>query len=316
MGHVNQTSVSEFIILGFTGSREICFLLFIIFSIVYLITITGNATVMLVLHVDPSLHTPMYFFLRNLSFLEICYSSVTVPKMLTNILKEDKRVSFIGCAIQMHFFLSLGTTECFLLAVMAYDRYMAICHPLQYHLVMNKRLCQGLAAGCWASGTLFSLGNTSFIFTLPFCGPNIINHFFCDIPPVLELACADTSANEVTNFVIGSVILLTPFALTLASYACVASTVLKMRSVEGQRRAFSTCAAHLTSVSLFYGTTSFIYLRPKASYSLEVDKLLALFYSAFTPMLNPLIYTLRNKEVMGSLRRFSSKLPLAKKRQK
>ncbi|KAJ1095760.1 hypothetical protein NDU88_000916 [Pleurodeles waltl] len=316
MGHVNQTSVSEFIILGFTGSPEIRFLLFIIFSIVYLITIMGNATVMLVLHVDPSLHTPMYFFLRNLSFLEICYSSVTVPKMLTNLLAEDKTISFIGCATQMHFLLSLGTTECFLLAVMAYDRYTAICHPLHYPLIMNKRLCQGLAAGCWASGTLLSLGNTSFIFTLPFCGPNIINHFFCDIPPVLELACADTSANEVTTFVICVVILLTPFLLTLTSYARVASTVLKMRSVEGQRRAFSTCAAHLTSVSLFYGTASFMYLRPKASYSLEVDKLLALFYSVITPMLNPLIYTLRNKEVMGSLRRISSKLPAANKLQK
>ncbi|KAJ1095759.1 hypothetical protein NDU88_000915 [Pleurodeles waltl] len=316
MGHVNQTSVSEFIILGFTGSPEIRFLLFIIFSIAYLITIMGNATVMLVLHVDPSLHTPMYFFLRNLSFLEICYSSVTVPKMLTNLLAEDKTISFIGCATQMHFLLSLGTTECFLLAVMAYDRYTAICHPLHYPLLMNKRLCQGLAAGCWASGTLLSIANTSFIFTLPFCGPNIINHFFCDIPPVLELACADTSANEVTTFVFCVVIILTPFLLTLTSYALVASTVLKIRSVEGQRRAFSTCAAHLTSATLFYGTASFMYLQPKASYSLEVDKLLALFYSVMTPMLNPLIYTLRNKEVMGSLRRISSKLSAAKKQQK
>ncbi|XP_078518752.1 olfactory receptor 10A7-like [Lissotriton helveticus] len=316
MGHVNQTSVSEFIVLGFTGSPEIRFLLFIIFSIVYLITITGNATVMLVLHVDPSLHTPMYFFLRNLSFLEMCCSSVTVPKMLTNLLAADKRISFIGCATQMYFLLSLDTTKCFLLAVMSYDRYKVICHPLHYHIIMNKRLCQGLAAGCWASGSLLTLGNTSFIFTLPFCGPNIINHFFCDIPPVLELVCADTSAHEVVTIVLCKAILLTPFLLTLASYARVASTVLKMRSVEGQRRAFSTSASHLTSVSLFYGTASFMYLRPKASYSLEVDKLLSLFHSAFTPMLNPLIYTLRNKEVMGSLWRISSKLSLVRKLQK
>ncbi|XP_069502611.1 olfactory receptor 10C1-like [Ambystoma mexicanum] len=311
MAPMNQTSVTEFLIIGYSGIPELRSLLFALFFLVYFVTLVGNATVMLVLHKEPTLHTPMYFFLRNLSFLELCYSSVTVPKILSNLLAENKSISFAGCATQMYFLLCLGTTECFLLAVMAYDRYSAICHPLQYPLIMNKRLCQGMAAVCWASGSLLSLGNTTFIFTLPFCGPNVINHFFCDIPPVLELACADTSFNEVTTFVICVVILLTPFVLTLSSYARVASTVLKMRSVEGRRRAFSTCAAHLTSVSIFYGTASFMYLRPKASYSLEVDKLLALFYSVITPMLNPLIYSLRNKEVMAALRKLGGKMRFA-----
>ncbi|XP_029468017.1 olfactory receptor 5V1-like [Rhinatrema bivittatum] len=297
----NQTQVTEFLILGFSNLPHLQLILFNVFLLVYVVTLLGNMMVIIILQLKPVLHTPMYFFLRNLSFLEACFSSVTLPKMLVNLLAEDKTISFRGCATQMFFLLFLGTTECFLLAVMAYDRYVAICYPLRYAILMNQGLCRQLATGCWVSGILLSLGQTSFIFSLPFCGSNILNHFFCDVPPILKLACGNTFFNEVALFAVCVFILLIPFLLTLLSYSGIINTVLHMHSAEGRRKAFSTCASHLTSVTLFYGTASFMYLRPKSSYSLDTDRLLALFYSVVTPMLNPIIYTLRNKEVKGAL---------------
>nr|XP_033780349.1 LOW QUALITY PROTEIN: olfactory receptor 10A7-like [Geotrypetes seraphini] len=297
----NQTHVTEFLILGFSNLTHMRFVLFTVFLLVYMVTLLGNMLVIVILQLKPGLNTPMYFFLRNLSFLEASFSSVTLPKMLFNLLSKDKTISFRGCATQMFFLLFLGTTECFLLAVMAYDRYVAICRPLHYTILMNPKLCNQLATACWASGVLLSLGQTSFIFSLSFCGPNIINHFFCDVPPILKLACGDTFFNEIALFAVCVFILLIPFLLTLMSYSGIINTILHIRSAAGRQKAFSTCASHLTSVSLFYGTASFMYLRPKSSYSLDTDRLLALFYSVVTPMLNPVIYTLRNKEVKKAL---------------
>nr|XP_005309081.3 olfactory receptor 10C1-like [Chrysemys picta bellii] len=296
----NHTSVTEFIILGFANLPHMEHLLFLLFICIYFITVLGNILILILINVDPALHTPMYFFLRNLSFLEICYTSVTLPKMMANLLSEDKTISFVGCAAQMYFFLLLGATECCLLAVMAYDRYSAICNPLHYAAIMNKTVCVRLAAGSWICGSLVALGHTTFIFTLPFCGSNVINHFFCEIQPVLTLVCGDTYWNEFQIIVAAAFVIMMPFLLILVSYIHIISTILKMSSAKGRHRAFSTCSSHLTVVVLFYGTAVFIYIRPKSSYSLDVDKLLSLFYSVVTPILNPIIYSLRNKDVKGA----------------
>ncbi|XP_053551437.1 olfactory receptor 10C1-like [Bombina bombina] len=300
----NHTGVTYFIILGFSAFTDVWLPFFILALFIYLFTLLGNCTVVNIVYLDPLLHSPMYFFLCNLSIMEIIYSSVTLPKMLRNLILEDKRISFIGCAIQMFFFLALGTTECLLLAIMAYDRFTAICKPLHYSLIMSRQNCCQLSTWCWCSGLLLSMGQTAFIFTLPFCGPNVIDHFFCDIPPVLKLACTDTYFNEVAIFSVCVIILLVPFVLILCSYTQIIHTLLKMRSVENTGKAYSTCVSHLTSVTLFYGTASFMYLRPRALYSLHTDRFLSLFYSMVTPMLNPLIYSLRNKEVKTSLSKF------------
>ncbi|CAI9622182.1 unnamed protein product [Staurois parvus] len=270
----------------------------------------GNGAVVYILRSDPGLHSPMYFFLCNLSILEIVYSSVTMPKILTNLLSEDKTIPFLCCAVQMFFFLAMGATECLLLAVMALDRFTAICRPLYYSLVMSVQRCFHLAAFSWSSGLFLSLGQTAFIFSLTFCGPNVIDHFFCDIPPVLKLACTETYLNEVAIFSACVAILLTPFLLILGSYTQIISTLLRMKSVDSHRKAYSTCVSHLTSVTLFYGTASFMYLRPRSLYSLHTDRFLALFYSVVTPMLNPLIYTLRNQEVKASLLKTSKLIHL------
>ncbi|KAM3911216.1 olfactory receptor 10C1-like [Leptodactylus fuscus] len=297
---MNQTSVTYFIILGFSAFTDVCLPIFFFFLFVYLATLIGNGAVTYIVYSDPALHSPMYFFLCNLSILEICYSSVTMPKNLINLLSKDKRISFNGCAVQMFFFLGLGMSECLLLAVMAFDRFTAICRPLYYNLVMSAKNCCRLSAFSWLLGTLLGMGQTIFIFSLPYCGPNVIDHFFCDIPPVLKLACSDTYLNEISIFSVSVVVLLTPFLLILGSYTQIISTLLKMTSVENRSKAYSTFVSHLISVTLFYGTTSFMYLRPRSKYSSEIDHFLALFYSVVTPMLNPLIYTLRNKEVKKS----------------
>ncbi|KAM4661952.1 olfactory receptor 10C1-like [Discoglossus pictus] len=297
----NYTAVTHFIILGFSAVTDVWLPFFLLLLAVYLFTLLGNCVVVNIVSLDPSLHSPMYFFLCNLSIMEMMYSSVTLPKMLSNLISEDKRISFLGCSIQMFFFLCLGTTECLLLAVMAYDRFMAICNALHYSLVMSQWRCCLLSAFSWSSGVLLSMGQTTFIFSLPFCGPNVIDHFFCDIPPVLKLACSDTYLNEVAIFSVCVAILLVPFLLILGSYSQIITNLLKMRSIDNSRKAYSTCMSHLTSVTLFYGTASFMYLRPRALYSLHTDRFLALFYSMVTPMLNPLIYSLRNQEVKASI---------------
>ncbi|XP_073165438.1 olfactory receptor 10C1-like [Lepidochelys kempii] len=303
-----NTSMTEFVILGFSDHPDMNPVLFLVFLCIYIITVLGNIIIIIIISVDPVLQIPMYFFLRTLSFLEICYTSVTLPKILANLVSESKTMPFASCAIQMYFFLFFGVTECFLLASMAYDRYSAICNPLHYTAIMNKRVCIQLTGGSYICGILAAMGHTTFVFTLPFCGSNVINHFFCEIQPVLKLVCGDTSWIEILIILGAAFVLMMPFMLILVSYICIISTILKIRSTEGRRRAFSTCSSHLIVVTMFYGTALIMYVRPKSSFSPDVNKLLSLFYSVVTPILNPIIYSLRNKEMKGALRKTGMKI--------
>uniref|UniRef100_A0A8D0G7E0 Olfactory receptor n=1 Tax=Sphenodon punctatus TaxID=8508 RepID=A0A8D0G7E0_SPHPU len=298
----NVSMVSEFVLVGLSGSPDLQMLLFCIFLLIYSLTMIGNILI-IIITVDPSLQTPMYFFLRVLSFLDICTASAIVPKMLVNFLSENRSISYTGCAAQMYFLLFLGASECFLLAAMAYDRYVAICNPLRYTLIMNKRVCLSLTVLSWFSGNVVSVVQTVWVFTLPFCGPNKINYFFCDIPPLIMVSCIDTSAFEFQAMTATVLVIFVPFSLILLSYICIISTILKMTSAEGRRKTFSTCSSHLIVVTLYYGSGSLIYLRSKSSYSQDTKKVLALVYTTMTPMLNPMIYSLRNKEVKGALSR-------------
>ncbi|KAM7150760.1 olfactory receptor 5V1-like [Macrochelys suwanniensis] len=307
----NETAPTEFIIMGFSNLQQLQFLLFGIFLVTYLCTLVGNISIIIIVCMDAQLRTPMYFFLGNLSFLDLCYTTTNVPQMLVHLLVERKRISYAGCIVQLYFFLAFVGTECILLAVMAYDRYVAICNPLHYLVIMRKTLCLQLAGASWASGFLNSVVHTYFTFRLPFCGANQINYFFCDIPPLLKLSCGDTSLNEIILLAVGVFIGWTPFLCIVLSYVYIISTIMKIRSTEGRLKAFSTCGSHLTIVLLYYGSSIFTYVRPISSYSLDNDRLISVLYSIVTPMLNPLIYTLRNKDVKGALRKvFMGKLYL------
>ncbi|XP_002722258.1 olfactory receptor 10V1-like [Oryctolagus cuniculus] len=299
----NHTLSSEFVILGFGEMADLQILFFGLFLIMHLVTLAGHAAIVLITLIDSCLQTPMYFFLRNLSAIEICYTLVIVPNMLANFLSRSQRMPFLACALQMHLFIALGGAECFLLAVMAYDRFVAICNPLRYALLITRGLCLRMLALACISGFALSLTLTTLIFLLPFCQSHEINHFFCDIPAVLFLACSDTRANEVAIFVVCMLILLIPFVLILLSYAFIIAAVLKIHSAEGRSKAFSTCTGHLLVSLLHYGCAIFIYIRPKSCYTPEQDKIVSLIYTNVTPMLYPMIYSLRNKEVKGALRR-------------
>ncbi|XP_062040339.1 olfactory receptor 10V1-like [Lepus europaeus] len=299
----NHTLSSDFVILGFGEMADLQILFFGLFLIMHLVTLAGHAAIVLITLIDSCLQTPMYFFLRNLSAIEICYTLVIVPNMLANFLSRSQRMPFLACALQMHLFIALGGAECFLLAVMAYDRFVAICNPLRYALLITRGLCLRMLALACTSGFALSLTLTTLIFLLPFCQSHEINHFFCDIPAVLFLACSDTRANEVAIFVVCMLILLIPFVLILLSYAFIIAAVLKMHSAEGRSKAFSTCTGHLLVSLLHYGCAIFIYIRPKSCYTPEQDKIVSLVYTNVTPMLYPMIYSLRNKEVKGALRR-------------
>ncbi|ELW67087.1 Olfactory receptor 10AG1 [Tupaia chinensis] len=250
----------------------------------------------------------MYFFLGNFSFLEICYVTVTTPRMLMDIWTQNGHISFLACAMQMGFFLMLGGTECVLLAVMAYDRYVAICNPLHYALVMNHKVCIQLVAASWISTVPAVIGHIYQIFSLPFCASHIINHFFCDIPPILKLACGNTFVNEIAVYVVAVVFIMVPFLLIVFSYGKIICNILKLSSARGRSKAFSTCSSHLTVVVLFYGTGVITYLQPKPDQSERMGKLFSLFYTILTPIFNPIIYTLRNKDIMMALRRLIAKL--------
>lgn len=299
----NKSMDPDFIFLGFNTSESLKILLFILFLLMHIITLAGHLAIVAITLVDSALYTPMYFFLRNLSFIEVCYTLVIVPKMLVNFLAKSQRICFTACAAQMFFFIALGGTECFLLALMAYDRFVAICSPLRYTVIMSRTLCLQLLVVACISGFTISLGLTTLIFSLPFCGSRTINHFFCDIPPVLFLACSNTHTNEVAVFLVCLMILLIPFLLILVSYIFIANSIMRIKCSEGRKKAFSTCAAHLIVVMVHYGCAIFIYIRPKASYSLDHDKVVSLIYTNVTPMLYPMIYSLRNKEVKGAFKR-------------
>ncbi|XP_007643904.1 olfactory receptor 10AG1-like [Cricetulus griseus] len=299
----NASTVTHFLLLGFSDLPNIQGFLFGMFSIMYLMILIGNSFIIVITRIDPALQKPMYFFLANFSSLEICYVSVTLPRILFNISTQDRSISMLSCATQMCFFLMLGATECFLLAVMSYDRYVAICNPLNYHLVMNPTKCTQLAAGSWLGGIPVQIGQTCQIFSLHFCNSNKINHFFCDLPPILKLACGDTSVHELSVYLVASLFVAFPFMLILASYAKIITTILKLPTATERAKAFSTCSSHLLVVFLFFGSATITYLRPKSTHSPGTDKLLSLFYTIVTPMFNPLIYSLRNKDVIAALRK-------------
>nr|XP_028558871.1 olfactory receptor 5F1-like [Podarcis muralis] len=303
MGRQNTTSVTEFILMGFSIDVKNQMLLFALGLSAYLLTLSGNLAIIVLIRVDQNLHTPMYFLLGNLSFIEICYTSTTVPKMLWDLLLGDKKISFVGCALQMYFFVTLGGTECVLLSAMAYDRYAAICHPLRYTLLMSPPVRRSLLAVSWAVGNFNSMVNTAMVFSLNFCHSHEIDHFFCDIPPLLHISCSDTFVSQLITFTISGCVIIMPFCLTLLSYALIVSSVLKIRTAHGRIKAFSTCASHLTVVSIFFGTIIYTYIRPSSTHSMEQDRLVSVLYAIITPMLNPLIYSFRNKEVQGALQR-------------
>ncbi|XP_077312314.1 olfactory receptor 5V1-like [Lithobates pipiens] len=298
----NTTAFTEFLLAGLSDISELQALLFVLFLGIYVLTLLANVAIILITWLSPNLHTPMYFFLGNFSFLEIGYVSSTVPKMLSTLLAEHKTITYGGCLTQMYWFLLLGGTECYMLAAMAYDRYNAICRPLLYSVVLSRRTCLQLILGSWIIGAVNALIHTALTFTLPFCA-NKINHFFCDIPPLLKLACAQTWANEVTVFLISGSVIVGSFILTIISYGKILSAILNIRLSSGKKKAFSTCASHFVVVMIFYGSGIFMYFRPKSSYSMDQDRLIAVMYTIIAPLLNPFIYTFRNSDVKAALSR-------------
>ncbi|XP_037022251.2 olfactory receptor 2A25-like [Artibeus jamaicensis] len=299
----NQTSVTEFLLVGFPLSPRMRVLLFGVFSVLYTFTLVGNGVILGLISLDPRLHTPMYFFLSHLATVDIAYACNTVPQMLVNLLSPSQPISFVGCLMQTFLFLTFALTECLLLVVMSYDRYVAICLPLRYSTIMNWRVCLILAVTSWILGVLLALVDMVLLLPLPFCGPQKVNHFFCEILAVLKLACADTHFNEVVVMAVASLGLLGPVAAIMVSYGHILWAALKIQSAEGRQKAFSTCSSHLCVVGLFYGTAIFMYVGPQHGDPQEQRKYLLLFHSVFNPMLNPLIYSLRNREVKAALRR-------------
>nr|XP_004667818.2 olfactory receptor 10AG1-like [Jaculus jaculus] len=299
----NISTVKQFVLLGFSDLSNLQGFLSGAFSIIYIVILVGNCLIIVITRVDTALQKPMYFFLANFSSLEICYVSVIVPRILFNIWTQHRGISMLGCAVQMCFFLMFGTTESFLLAVMSYDRYVAICNPLQYPLVMNPAKYFQLAAGSWLVGIPIQVGQTCQIFSQDFCHSNKIEHFFCDIPPILKLACGDTAGHELSVYVVVVLVAAFPFMLVLASYSKIIATILRLPTAQGRAKAFSTCSSHLLVVVLFYGSASITYLRPKSTHSAGTDKVLSLFYTIVTPMFNPIIYSLRNKDVIAALKK-------------
>ncbi|XP_037696021.1 olfactory receptor 10A6 [Choloepus didactylus] len=301
MKRQNQSTVVEFVLLGFSNFPELQEQLFGVFLVIYLVTLMGNAIIIAIISLDQNLHIPMYLFLQNLSVVDVSFSAVIMPEMLVVLSTEKTTISFVGCFAQMYFILFFGGTECFLLGAMAYDRFSAICHPLSYPMIMNKSVFMKLVLFSWALGFMLATVQTTWVFTFPFCGPNEINHISCETPAVLELACADIFVFEIYAFTGTILIIVFPFLLILLSYIRVLFAILKMPSTSGRQKVFSTCASHLTSVTLFYGTASMTYLQPKSGYSPETKKLMSLAYSLLTPLLNPLIYSLRNSEMKRAL---------------
>uniref|UniRef100_A0A8C5YLW9 Olfactory receptor n=2 Tax=Marmota marmota marmota TaxID=9994 RepID=A0A8C5YLW9_MARMA len=294
-------SVSEFILLGFPCSREIQLMLFMVFSIIYLLTLMGNGAIICAVCWDQHLHTPMYILLGNFAFLEIWYVNSTVPNTLVNFLSETKSISFTGCFLQLYFFFSMGSTECFFLSAMAFDRYFAICHPLHYAIVMTGQHCFNLVVSCWACGFLWYLVPVILISQLPFCGPNVIDHFVCDSGPLLTLSCAPAPMSKLTSYTLSSLVILLSFLFILISYALVLLAVLQLPSASSRQKAFSTCGSHLAVVLLFYGTIMVMHVSPGSSHSTLMPKIMTLFYAMVTPLFNPLIYSLRNKEMKSAL---------------
>ncbi|XP_016055886.1 PREDICTED: olfactory receptor 9G4 [Miniopterus natalensis] len=293
----NFTILTEFVLVGLSANPQWQPILFVLFLILYLITLSGNVTLVILIRIDSRLHTPMYFFIGNLSFLDFWYTSVYTPQILASCVSEDKRISLAGCGAQLFFSCVVAYTECYLLAAMAYDRHMAICNPLLYSSAMSSSLCAGLVAASYIGGFLNAIAHTANTFRLSFCGKNIIDHFFCDAPPLVKMSCTDTQVYEKVLLGVVGFTVLSSILTILISYFNILLAILRIRSASGRRKAFSTCASHLLSVMFFYGSLLFMYSRPSSTYSLEKDKVAALFYTVVNPLLNPIIYSLRNKDV-------------------
>ncbi|XP_055278506.1 olfactory receptor 502-like [Moschus berezovskii] len=303
LGHGNHTAMTGFILLGLTNDPVLRIILFMIILCIYLVTICGNLSTIILIRISSQLHHPMYFFLSHLAVADVGYSSSVTPNMLANFLVEKNTISYPGCAIQLGSAVFFGSTECILLAAMAYDRFIAICSPLLYSTKMSTPVCVQLLLVAYIGGFFDASSFTISFYFLLFCGPNQVNHFFCDFAPLVELSCSDISIPAVvTSFTAGSIIVVTAVVITV-SYIYILITILRMHSTEGRHKAFSTCTSHLTAVTLFYGTITFIYVLPKSSYSTDQNKVVSVFYMVVIPMLNPLIYSLRNNEIKGALKR-------------
>ncbi|XP_069879517.1 olfactory receptor 2B11-like [Dipodomys merriami] len=297
----NESHPEEFILLGFANHPWLELPLFVILLIIYPMAMMGNIVIIVVSKVDPRLHSPMYFFLTNLSFLDMCYTTSIVPQMLFNLGTTKKTISYTGCIIQLYVFHIMGGTECLLLAIMSFDRYVAICRPLHYSLIMNQRLCILLVSIMWVTGVIFAFSEATLTLQLPLCGINTLDHLLCEIPVLIKTACGEKKVNELALSVVCIFILAVPLCLILASYASIGRAVVKMKSSEGRKKAFGTCSSHLIVVSLFYGPAISMYIQPPSSITRDQPKFMALFYAVVTPTLNPFIYTLRNKDVKGAL---------------
>ncbi|CAI9168681.1 unnamed protein product [Rangifer tarandus platyrhynchus] len=303
MKRTNASTLEGFILLGFSDQPHLEMVLLLVVSIIYILTLMGNTAIILVSYFSPKLHTPMYFFLSNLSFLDLCFTTSVVPQMLWNLKGPDKTISYTGCVIQLYVALGLGSTECVLLTVMAYDRFSAICRPLHYGVIMHPKLLQQLAALAWISGFAGSTVQTVLVFQLPLCSHHMVDDFMCEEPALIKIACVNTTFLENELSIASVLYVVIPLGLILVSYGCIVRTVLKIKSAEGRRKAFGTCGSHLIVVVLFFGTIISVYIQPKSKYTGNYSKFLTLFYTVVTPSLNPLIYTLRNKEVVWALRR-------------
>ncbi|XP_004869923.1 olfactory receptor 5AK2-like [Heterocephalus glaber] len=304
----NATEVTEFYLLGFGVQYEIQCALFIVFLVIYVTTMVGNIAMILLINTDSRFQTPMYFFLQHLAFVDICYTSAITPKMLQNFIVENKSISYGGCIMQLLVVATFGTTDCYLLAAMAVDRYVAICKPLHYPVIMSQTVCILLVAGSYLMGSINASIHTGFTVSLSFCKSNIINHFFCDFPPILALSCSSTDINIMLLVVLVGFNLTFTVLVVIFSYSCILTSILKMSSAAGRRKTFSTCASHLTAVTIFYGALSYMYLQPSSERSKENMKVASVFYGTVIPMLNPLIYSLRNKEVKEAIKVIGKKL--------
>ncbi|KAE8593348.1 hypothetical protein XENTR_v10019082 [Xenopus tropicalis] len=300
MAMKNQTFLGDFILFGFSEEHV---LLSFLMAAVYTMILMGNVAIFSIIHIDGNLQAPMYFFLSYLSILDICYSTVTLPSMLFNSITGNRRISFYRCFIQLYFFVSLGGAECLLLAAMAYDRYVAICNPLHYPIIMNRKLCFHLVAGSWVCGFLNSVLHTVMTSQLYFCEIRYVNHFFCDVPPLLKASCTDTHTSQLLLYIVSVFLGMTPFVFVIISYIHIISTIIKIRSAAGRRKAFSTCSSHLIVVTVFYVTANYNYIGPTPGDSFDIERLSSLLYSILTPLFNPIIYCFRNKEVKRALKK-------------
>ncbi|XP_001375990.3 putative olfactory receptor 5AK3 [Monodelphis domestica] len=302
MTHRNNTRITEFILLGFAVRQELQYVLFLVFLVIYMTSLVGNIGMILLIKFDARLHTPMYFFLQNLAVADLFYTSSITPKTLLNFLVSDKSISFSGCVMQLYVYGIFVTSELYLLAAMAVDRYVAICNPLRYSVVMSQRVCIFLVTGSFLMGSLNATTNIGFLFSLSFCNSNIINHFFCDLPPILTLSCSNIYFNVMLLIIFVGFNLSSTLLVVFFSYIYILAAILRIPSATGRHKAFSTCASHFIAVTIFYGTLSYMYLQPSSSETEENDKLSSVFYGIVIPMLNPLIYSLRNKEVKEAVK--------------